>query len=347
MQTFSVTDFSGDTRYSVAVGRIRALETKLLSKRQFSRLATLEGSVDFMNELRGTDYADLASRNGQDLHAAFSRVFDDRMKLSLQIAGKPDVLQVLTSRADFLNLKLLLKKQVTTVSRPAPLSRRGSYDPEWLSGNFQSGRSLPEPLEQARRTALEDYGQHASTARMEMIVDRIFVEQVRSTFVASGIPFLRFLIDHYIDLYRIVLVLRQRWWADHHGRSTSGMDQPDLNLLPAGGFLPADKFAVLAKADPDHLFASVQYTPYAGILHDALELYRTTGELWLLEKAADDFITAFCKLTQYTSFGVEPLVAYLWFSLQEIRNLRLVLGGCCGAVEPTQVAKRLRSVYDA
>ena len=58
MQTFSITDFSGDTRYGHAVARVRVLESQLLPRRAFVRMAEAPKWEAMLEELRGSLYAE-------------------------------------------------------------------------------------------------------------------------------------------------------------------------------------------------------------------------------------------------------------------------------------------------
>jgi V/A-type H+-transporting ATPase subunit C len=360
MESFNLTDFSNDTRYAQAVAGVRVLETKLLPARKFVRMAECEDWEGVLDELRGTDYAEalVHVKSAEALESALLATIENRYRLLHELTIEQQLIDPILSWHDFNNLRILMKAELKGTARNFPLSPLGIIDPAMLKDHLENHRSLPAPLDAAQRAAMSDYETYKSLFRVETLLDRFYLDHVSKTFESSGIFFLKYFINYRIDLVKIRDVVRWRVWtrnqkpaqldtgekpAEPSKRREKGID---WQLLPAGGFLPDDKLHALATEEWDKLSALLQYTPYGNLFASAMDHYRTSGDWWLLEKLGEDFVTEFCRLTRYTPFGVEPLIAFLWFNLQELKNVRMVVTAKYIGLAPEEIKPRLRLTHE-
>jgi V/A-type H+-transporting ATPase subunit C len=360
MDLFNLTDFSNDTRYAQAVARVRVLETKLLPARKFVRMAEREDWEAVLDELRGTDYAEalVHVKSSEELESALLATIENRYRLLHELAIEPRLIDSILSWHDFNNLRILLKAELKGTARNFPLSPLGIIDPAMLKDHLENHRSLPAPLDAAQRAAMNDYATHKSQFRVETLLDRFYLDHVRKTFESSGIRFLNYFINYRIDLAKIRDVIRWRDWTKNQKPAQPDTGEKSLEpsksrekgidwqLLPAGGFLPDDKIHALSTEEWDKLPALLQYTPYGNLFASAMDHHRVSGDWWLLEKLAEDFVTEFCRLARYTPFGVEPLIAFLWFNLQELKNVRMVVTAKYIRLAPAEVKPRLRLTHE-
>ncbi|RMD96422.1 MAG: hypothetical protein D6814_11420 [Calditrichaeota bacterium] len=339
MLPFNISEFSNDTRYASAVARVRALEAKLLPARKFVRMADRQDWHGVLDELRGTEYADPLSRveNAAQLEEALLQALKQRHRLLHDLAAEPALINAILLWHDFNNLKILLQKEWFGDARAIALSSLGLYEPETLQRQYQSQQPLPSPLDQALELGKADFATYQSTFRVEMLLDKLYLTYVASRFRESNIAFLVAFIRHRIDLLNIRMVLRWRTWGND--------GKIDWDLLPPGGFLDRDKLQALWRDDLDKVAGVFAYTPYGELFSPGSEWLKSAHKLWYIEKLEDDLLTRFCSLTRYTAFGIEPLIAYLWVSLQELKNMQLILTAKYMFLPPEAIKQRLRQSY--
>ncbi len=339
MRAFQITEFSNDTRYASAVARVRALETQLLSKQKLYRMAEKPDWQGVLDELRATDYSEplSAARSAIDIERALLQVLKQRYRTIHELAIEPALTRAIISWHDFDNLKILLKQKWSDSSRQLPLSDLGLIDPEALKNALNNQDSLPHPLKDVYGKILQDYEENRSLFRAEMLIDCWYLNYIRETFEGCNIPFLKFFIHYRIDLIKIQMMLRWRGWNEEA--------QFPRELFPIGGFLADDRLSALGSNGWDKISPLLQFSPYANLVSDTSEKIQSGSDLWLLERRSDDFLTEFCKLSHYTAFGVEPLFAFLWVSLQEFRNVQLIVTTKKTGVSPENIKPRLREAY--
>lgn len=339
MSAFQITEFSNDPRYASAVGRVRILESQLLPKQKLYRMAEKPDWQGVLDELRATDYAEplSAARSAMDIERALLQVLAHRYHTIHELAIEPALIRAIISWHDFDNLKILLKQKWSASSRQLPLSDLGLIDPEALKNALSNQNSLPHPLKQVYEKILEEYEENQSLFRAEMLIDRYYLNYVRETFESCHIPFLKYFIHYRIDLIKIQMMLRWRGWNE-------AAPFP-RELLPPGGFLSDDILSALGGSGWDKIPSLLQFSPYGNLVSDTSEKIQSGSDLWLLERRSDDFLTEFCKLSHYTAFGVEPLLAFLWVSLQEFRNVQLLVTTKKAGITPEIIKPRLREIY--
>lgn len=339
MSAFQITEFSNDARYASAVGRVRVLEAQLLPKQKLHRMAEKPDWQGVMDELRATDYSEplSAARSAIDIEKALLRVLAQRYHTIHELAIDPALVRAIISWHDFDNLKILLKQKWSASSRQLPLSDLGLIASETLKDALQNQNSLPHPLKQAYEKIVEDYEKNQSLFRIEMLIDRCYLNYVRETFEECNIAFLKYFIHYRIDLIKIQMILRWRGWNE--------ATPLPRELLPVGGFLSDDILTALGSSDWEKIPSLLQFSPYGSLVSDTSEKIQSGNDLWLLERRSDDFLTQFCKLSHYTAFGVEPLFAFLWVSLQEFRNVQLLVTTRKAGIPAEIIKPRLREIY--
>jgi len=336
---FQITEFSGDTRYATAVAQVRTLEQHLLPFRKFLRLAEKPAWQGVLDELRGTAYYDtlVAVQNAAQLEHAVSQFIRERRQRIRQISIEPRLIDAIALNLDLNNLKIVLKQRWSEAPRPVSLAPDAAIPEAVLKEGLEQPHVLPAPLKDLVPELLQDYEANHSLFRVEMRMAQFYLQNLFRVFQTCGIPFLEHFIRYRIDLTNITQLLRWRQWAQDA--------RIDRELLFAGGYLDWEVLQALLAEQPEKGMAALQYSPYFNALSGGLEHYAKSGEIWLLEKQADDFLTEFCRLTRYTAFGIEPLVSYMWLSLQEMKNIHLVLMAKYLDLDAGMVKNRLRQTY--
>ena len=336
---FQITEFSNDTRYTSAVAQVRVLESHLLPSRKFLRLSDKNNWQGVLDELRGTEYYEtlLAVQSEEQLENAVSSFIHERHKRIKSLAIEPHIISAVMLNHDLNNLKIILKQKWNSIERNITLSAEGTVAESTIKDFLNQKSIIDEPFNKLIPNLLIDYEAHKSIFRIDMLISKFYLMNLYRVFINTKLSFLEHFIKRRIDLVNLLQVLRWKQW-DKENLS-------DWDLIFAGGFLDLDFLKNFTSEKREKKLIALQFTPYSLALSEGLTYYLNSGELWMLEKLADDYMTKFCQLTQYTSFGVEPLVAYLWISLQELKNIHTILMSKYFNVDPDMIKKRLRITY--
>jgi V/A-type H+/Na+-transporting ATPase subunit C len=345
MRPFSFSDFSGDTRFTAAVARVRVLEKELLGRHRLERMAQMASWTELVEALRGTPYGEVIETvtGASALDAAFGVLHEQAVERMRLIGLRPEFAVALHLPAEALRLKAMLPPRLDGLSWHSNPEAEGAITAEQLDDRLRGGVPLPRPFDEAVEAAADDYQKHQNTGRAEMAVDRAFTRYLVHVFDTSGLPFAAHLGRLLADRANLLTVLRWKRWAEVLTGSTHTLP---LHLLPEGGFVPADVLQDLASAPWDRTPAVLAHTSYAAAVEEACGAARGEG-LGRLEVLLDDGITDFCLLARFTPFGQEPLLAYAWLAQQELLNLRLVARARLIAATPAAIVSRLRRVHAA
>ena len=69
------------------------------------------------------------------------------------------------------------------------------------------------------------------------------------------------------------------------------------------------------------------------------------GDFSALEMECDNLITEMIKAAKYDAFGPDPVVAYYYAKLAEIKNVRIILSAKAAGVPTETIKQRVREVY--
>ena len=336
---FQITEFSNDTRYTSAVAQVRVLENHLLPSRKFLRLSDKNNWLGVLDELRGTEYYEtfLAVQSEEQLENAVSSFIHERHKRIKSLAIEPHIISAVMLNHDLNNLKIILKQKWNSIERNVTLSAEGTVAESTIKDFLNQKTIIDEPFNELIPNLLNDYEAHKSIFRIDMLISKFYLMNLYQVFINTKSSFLEHFIKRRIDLVNLLQVLRWKHWDKEN--------LIDWDLIFTGGFLDLDFLKKFVLEKGGEKLIALQFTPYSLSLSEGLNFYLNSGELWMLEKLADDYLTNFCQLTQYTSFGVEPLVAYLWISLQELKNIHTILMSKYFNVDPDMIKKRLRITY--
>jgi V/A-type H+/Na+-transporting ATPase subunit C len=345
MRPFSLSDFSGDTRFTAAVARVRVLEKELLGRHRLERMAQMASRAEVVEALRGTPYGEVIETvsDAAALDAAFGVLHARAIEQVRLIGLRPAFVMALQLPAEALRLKALLPPLLEGRSPLGESSGEGAVTSEQIQERLRGGAMLPHPFDEAVEAAAAEYQKHRIVGRAEMAADRAFAGYVARVFDESGLPFAAHLGRLFVDRANLLTVLRWKRWADVLPGESQALP---MHLLPESGFVPSDALKELAVAPWDRAAEVLSHTSYAAAVDEACGANKAEG-LGRLEVLLDEGITDFCLQARFTPFGQEPLLAYAWLVQQELLNLRLVVRAKFSAAAASAVIARLRRVHAA
>ncbi len=309
-----------DTRYTYAVGRIRALEARLLSPGDMDRLLDEETQDDVLKELgEFADYAEVFSSGEKEpekiLEAQVTRAYNVISSLSLGSR----VITTLRLKYDFHNLKILLKARALRLG-PRGLSEVGFYSRQELEQVIDGASLGPGddafPL-QAVSSGVQTVPDDASPEQIETILNKFYYRLFLRNLSVN--PFVAEYARRTIDLVNLRTFWRVQLaeWPE---------EKLAAHLLP-GGTMPPSFFVTELATPLADLMPRIPDGSYRRILQEALGGFQSKGDLSLLDKLADDFLVEFLRRAKHYCFGLEPLVGYIAAKENEVARLRAIIYG--------------------
>ena len=328
-------------RYAFAVGAVRVLETRLLSRSALVQLAGVEGDEQLESQLRDTDYAvepgagPLPAR----LEPALLRERQAARDEFAHLVDDPLVNELFQSRVDFHNLRVALRQALSERDFSHALIDHGVVPTATLQAVFAEERydSLPEHLRAAVVQAIPAYFEGKNPRQIDFAVDRAQAVFRLKRAREIGSPFLVELARLTADLTNIRATLRVK-------RLEQERRLLDAALLP-GGYVETDMLHEALHRPWDGVAALFSVTPYADVVAGGVEAIVQDESFIRLERVCDDHTIGFLRTTRQIVAGIEPITAYLLAREAEIRNVRMVVSGRHSGLEPSRIIDRVPETY--
>jgi len=316
-----------DTKYTYALGVIRAREVKLLTDKSFEELLSTEGVEELMAALHDTDYGHFfrnvkKSEAEQTLEEYKVALYNDMTKL----INNAEIMEILRAKYDFHNVKVLLKGKISEDDFTDVCSGLGVVPVSKMVEIFKEEKYsyLPGYLKKAVETGIDVYySTDHNTQRLNFAVDSLMAGKLTSYEENS---FLNRYYKLWVDLTNLKIILRLFFLERYE----------ELNsfALLSGGNIRKSKILEAKIESPDSLEDF-----YRGTIYSFLLQYRDSFSI--LERESERLLVSYLKSVAFESIGVEPVVAYLLLKDNEIKNLRVILIGKMNGVGKDLIAERL------
>ena len=345
MINLSPTVMGADPSYAFAVGRIRVLETRLLSNQQTLRLLETKDVRALWDELaKLQDYEQHLGRLRDPhefeslLNAELKRVYG----LVFALDPKGELLRLLALRHDFHNCKVLSKGRLLGEDPTLALSGLGLYPVrEWeqllSEGDDFHSDSIPAELLAVIRRVNAELETEQDLRRRDLLWDRALYRYLERKFRLSGNVFAQSWLKLRLDCINFSMFMRCKQQRAPRRVLEEG--------LLEGGAVPAGRLLEAYAGQVEELPQRFAASPYAELLQEGVQAYSREGCSSTWEKLVDDFEIEFLKQSRLVAMGVEPLFAYLLAKENELKVLRIILVGKLNKLDKAQIGRRLRRLY--
>ncbi|NLY75124.1 MAG: hypothetical protein GX075_07440 [Firmicutes bacterium] len=321
--------------FAYAVGRIRALETKLLDRAKLERLSEAGSLNEVLSGLGESEYGPAIGnlKDPNQFEAALNAELARVIKLVTELSGGAPEVKAFVHRYDLQNIKLILK---TADGNPTGLSHLGVWNPEWLIQRLNENdlAELPEAFRRAIDLAKATFKATGDTQEIDRIMDAAWFDYGYQV-LKEGISELLFnWWVAFIDLTNLRTFIRLRMIG-------SGFGELQRFFIDNGGVKLQD-FKELWEQPDEKVTAWLANTDYSKLLSDGAG---TLGSLTQLERDCDNFLLDKIAPAKMISLGIEPLVGYLLAKENEVKLLRIILVGKANQLSGPEIKERLRRAY--
>ncbi len=361
-----------DGRFAYVVGRVRALENRMIDQARLNRMIDAEGPEELARILSETEYSlsrDLGPTQYEEIiDGELTRVHS----LIEGVSPDPVLTGVFRARHDFHNMKAHLKARLArrdrgvVVGEGSGVTRLGRLDPARLaaiadalvtgSHDVQAEPDLEQEQERERlsprRLADDLEGAVAEAARrgvlayetngrdpqyVDLVLDRESFEYFYHVARSRRADFLMGLVQTMADLTNILICMRLRLIG-------KPADFARDALLPRGSLDTEELLAVYSEPD-DAFWSFFKRTRYDRLVEEALAAWRGRGSLTAFERVVQAGLAREAAVGGMVDMGYEPVLAYLMAREAEADILRRIFVGKTNRLPAEVIRERLCGVY--
>lgn len=324
-----------------AVTRTRVLETRLLSRARIERMVDAKDIEEVIKILGETEYASVIG--GFSRVEEYEKILSSELKrvykLMYEITKEKIVVDLLTLKYDYHNLKVLSKERLLQKDLGEIYIPIGTIDfpklrSEYLAGNLKDmDENFKEVLENVRK----DFEINHDPQRIDILLDRYYFEHLYRLAKETDIPLFINYVQDLIDFTNIKSLVRVK-------KQNKDIKFLEEVILPNGKIGINDM--VLALNDSlegiMNKFKSYSISPE---VRKGLESYQQSGRLSEFERLMDNYLMGLNKASKYVNFGPEPIFSYVIAKETEIKILRIIMVSKLNKLSPDNIRERLRDLY--
>ncbi len=330
-----------DTQYAYAVGKIRALEKRLLDRARMERMIDARSPEEALKVLLEAGY-ESGSDDYRDVYEFESLLKNEQLKvykLLKSIAPGTGAFEIFQLQNDYHNIKVLLKAEFLEQDNDNMLVDTGTVPAAELKEMIEKRnfKEMPDIMRSAVEECIDVFNRTRDPQAIDVVIDRACFQQMQEYAAKAGNSFISGMVQLITDLTNIKIFLRAR---------NTGLKWNTLQkvLLP-GGSIDSKVFIENLNDNLDGFIKYLSNKPYGEICEKGIESFNNTGSFSKLEKLADDYIMSYVKKAKYVALGIEPLIAYLWAKENEIKNARIIMVGKINNIPSEVIRERLRETY--
>lgn len=320
-----------DTDYAYAVARVRANELTLLTEADIDQLIDADSYESAMQMLSEHGWGDLDGVSDYpeylEAHAA------ETWNLLEELLDDVHVLDVLLVQNDMQNVKAALKNLIVRGDTAGLYNHSTVYDTESVINAVAEKRfgDLPAFMQQPVTDAYNVLTSNANGQLSDAIIDKATLEEILKLGRESGSRMLESIAEMKVATADMKIALR----SAKTGKSADFMD----HSLAECSSLSVQSLKEAAMNGEEGVLNYLADTAYS----EGAEKYKENSSAF--EKWADDQITECVDVAKYTSFGIEPLVAYYIASTAEVNSVRIILSAKKNNQPKEVMRERVRKLY--
>ncbi|MBB6632192.1 V-type ATP synthase subunit C [Clostridium algidicarnis] len=327
--------------FTQVIPRLRVLETKLLDKSKIDRMIDSTSKEEALKVLQESEYSTLMSniKRAEDYEIILSAELKRVYKMLYEMTPVNSIVDIMSIRYNYHNIKVLIKGKILEKDFSNMIIPIGTVDINKLIYALDNEyyRDLNPIMRKAIEEALEDFSTSKDPQKIDIILDKyLFIHQLSLNEQIDD-KFLDRYLRYLIDLTNIKTLLRVKKQDNTRDFLNS--------LIIQGGYVDRDKLNSLYNDSVENIPGKLAFTDYSEILKFGIEDYVKTGSINLFEKLSEDFIMNYMKKAKYITFGLEPLIAYIYAKENEIKLIRIIMVGKLNNIQSEVIRERLRENY--
>lgn len=326
-----------DIDYIFLSTRVKAMERNLLTQERITQMLEAQTNEDAAKIMVDCGYPEMTEITNSELNRVLAEQHQNMMADLGSCTPNQYIVDVFKLRYDYHNAKVLVKSESMGVDHNHLLMPGGRYDCHRLADAFQQEEMFAYS-DQFRRgifRAREILGSTGDPQQVDFILDRAYFEELTSLAHASDSKFLK----NYAALAVDVANLRSCVRASRLGRGTDFL----RHVLVSGGTVSVRNLASARGEDLSRLFHSSRLSTAAA--EGAARSAPNSGALTEFERLCDNAVMDYFRDARHVSFGVEPILGYLYARESDATTIRIIMSGRMAGLDTDTIRERLRECY--
>ncbi len=319
------------TDYAFAVAQVRSMEKQLLTNEDLANMVVADKDSDIISllALRGWQIDDsealadtVISLESSALYSMISELVDDN-----------DCLKIFNVKNDFHNIKTAIKAVFSNITGSELYITPTDISVDGLTKLLSEKRfyDLPGLASVAAEKAYNAVAETMDGQLADIICDRYAMESMLELSKNTTSE----LIRKYVEFYVVTSNIKIAYRAAVARKSAAFMEE----ALCENPILPNEKLISSALKGREDVLSMLRENGF----EDAADGLNTS--LSAYEKWVDDSITAFMREARMTAFGIEPIIAYYYARLCEIKNVSIILTCRSMRTDSKTITERMRESY--
>lgn len=321
----------GNTKYTYAVARIRALEVSLFSDAVIEQLLACKTAEQAFQFVLEKGWGDISA--GSDVDAVLKREEEKAWEVIRDVAPDMSVFDVLSYPKLYHNLKAAIKEVCTEARNPDIF-----YDDCQISGKEmlriienREFSALPGNMGRVAEEALEVLLHTRDGQLCDIMIDKAALEAIYQAGKRSG----ELIIENYADTTVAIADIKIAVRSQKTGKNADFM----RSAMAECDSVNVEQLIRAALAGADEIAQYLEGTSYAGGA-EALRESPSAFERW-----CDNRMIETLKPQKYETFSVGPLLGYLIARQNEIKTVRIILTGKQNDFPDDAIRERIREMY--
>ena len=316
------------SKYTYAVARIRANETKLLSKSDYDMLVNAGGKDTVIRILNEKGW----NINPKSIFRSLEDEAAQTWKLIEESVPDASIIEALIVENDFYNLKAALKANFSDLDIEKYYIYPCTFDTSLLTYavTHNDFRNLPGHIRQTAETAYDSYAENSSGQDTEIIIDKACIETCLALADKADSELLKTIMHircaqaNIKIAKRCVLCGKSKDFTENALCSCPGIDNDEL---------------IEVVSDSEKLSGCLSKTPFM-FMKDA-----PTESFTDFENYCYDYIIGLTRQSKWDIDGPDPVISYWFIKSSEIRNARVIISAKENGLSVDEIIKRVRGVY--
>lgn len=326
--------------YGQSVVTIRILEKRLLTRNRLERMIEAQTPEEVLKLLGETEYSqNMADIHGsQDYEIILKRETERVFSIVRNMIKNTGIVDVLSLKYDYHNLKVLLKSKITGKDFSSLLMQAGTIDASKFKVKFETqSNDLPQEIMEAIDEVQKDFEENHNPQRIDIIVDKHYFRNLSRLAKEIDVKVITDYVEGLIDFENMITLFRvQKQKRDARFLET---------VIFEGGTISKNKIVASINDNTDTILNKFKKEKLGTYLVKGLEAFSETKRLSELEKISDNYLMELNKESKYVVFGPEPLFTYLVAKEREINAVRMIMVSKINNISSDKIRERLRETY--
>ena len=324
--------------YGQSVVTIRVLEKRLLTKNRIERMIESETCEEVLKLLSETEYSqDMTDiQNSRDYEKILKRETERVFSLVRNMSKNKEVVDILSLKYDYHNLKVLIKSKVFEKDNTNLLMNAGTIDiTKFKTKSETQSLDLPEEILEAIAEIKKE--ENLTPQKIDIIVEKYYFKNLVNLSKKIDVKVITDYVKGLIDFQNIITLFR----VQKQNRNAKFLD----SVIFDGGTISKDKIVASLNDSPETILNKFKKEKLGPYLVKGVEVFNETKRLSEFEKISDNYLMELNKESKYIVFGPEPLFTYLVAKEREINAIRLIMVSKINNISSEKIRERLRDTY--